>query len=83
MAAFEGPDFICIGLPKAGTGWLYDQLDNHPDFWMPPVKELLYLEAAVSKMRFVKPTGKPRGGGLGDRRVHRENLDERDTAFLH
>ena len=20
-----GPDFICIGMQKAGTGWLYDQ----------------------------------------------------------
>lgn len=39
----EGPDFICIGMPKAGTGWLFDQLKYHPDFWMPPVKEIGYL----------------------------------------
>src|SRR5437762_8195064 len=38
-----GPDFICIGMPKAGTAWLHDQLRHHPDFWMPPVKEVNYL----------------------------------------
>src|SRR5215469_17740999 len=43
----KGPDFICIGMPKAGTGWLYDQLSHHPDFWMPPVKELHYLHRPV------------------------------------
>lgn len=40
----DGPDFICVGAQKAGTQWLYDQLAWHPDFWMPPVKELHYLD---------------------------------------
>jgi len=39
----SGPDFLCIGQQKAATTWLYDQLQFHPDFWMPPVKELHYL----------------------------------------
>lgn len=39
-----GPDFICIGMARAGTGWLFDQLEKHPDFWLPPVKELKYLK---------------------------------------
>lgn len=39
-----GPDFICVGAQKAGTQWLYDQLSWHPAFWMPPVKELHYLD---------------------------------------
>jgi hypothetical protein len=38
-----GPDFICIGAQKAGTTWLYRQLASHPDFWMPPRKELHYF----------------------------------------
>jgi hypothetical protein len=49
-----GPDFICIGMIKAGTGWLYDQLKSHPDFWMPPVKEIRYLTGDAPKMRIVK-----------------------------
>jgi Sulfotransferase family len=39
------PDFLCVGAQKGGTSWLYHQLDFHPDFWMPPVKELHYLDA--------------------------------------
>jgi hypothetical protein len=79
----EGPDFICIGLPKAGTGWLFDQLNAHPDFWMPPVKEIVYLQQKISKMRFVKPSGEARANKSGqERRVHRQQLDERDRAFL-
>ena len=46
-----GPDFICIGMPKAGTGWFYDQLCHHPDFWMPPAKELHYLSKPVPKLK--------------------------------
>jgi hypothetical protein len=51
MSAVLGPDFICIGMPKAGTGWLYDQLSHHADFWMPPIKELHYLDRAVPRLK--------------------------------
>jgi hypothetical protein len=39
-----GPDFLCVGAQKGGTTWPYWQLDAHPDFWMPPVKELHYFD---------------------------------------
>ncbi len=39
------PDFICIGAQKAGTSWLFHQLTSHPDFWMPPIKELRYFDS--------------------------------------
>jgi hypothetical protein len=61
-----GPDFLCIGAHKAGSTWLYQQLDSHPDFWMPPVKELHYFDQ-LSKVR--RP-GRPRC------------RDERDLRFL-
>jgi Sulfotransferase family len=38
------PDFLCVGAQKGGTTWLYRQLACHPDFWMPPVKELHYFD---------------------------------------
>ena len=45
VAASEArPDFLCVGAQKAGTSWLYRQLEPHADFWMPPVKELHYLD---------------------------------------
>ena len=40
----NGPDFICIGLRKAATRWLYSQLREHPDFALPPVKELHFFD---------------------------------------
>lgn len=45
----DGPDFFCIGAQKAGTGWLYEQLRSHPDFWMPPMKELHYFDRIASR----------------------------------
>jgi hypothetical protein len=39
----KGPDFICFGLQKAGTGWLYDQMASCGQIWMPPVKEISYF----------------------------------------
>jgi hypothetical protein len=49
-----GPDFICVGAQKAGTRWLYDQLAFHPEFWMPPVKELHFFDGARPGYRKAK-----------------------------
>ena len=38
------PDFICIGAQKAGTTWLYFNLDLQPEFSMPPIKEFHYFD---------------------------------------
>ncbi len=60
------PDFLCVGAQKAGTSWLYRQLEPHPDFWMPPVKELHYLDNLNRTKRHRAPRAK----------------DERDVCFL-
>ena len=60
------PDFFCIGAQKSGTSWLYLQLELHPDFWMPPQKELHYFDQ-LGHARLFKA---PRRG------------DERDLRFL-
>jgi hypothetical protein len=60
------PDFLCIGAHKAGSTWLYQQLDSHPDFWMPPVKELHYLDQLSRVHRAAGPRCR----------------DERDRRFL-
>ena len=76
----DGPDFICVGMPKAGTGWLFDQLQFHPDFWMTPLKGLHYLDRAsppmknaVKKLKRIKKRPE---------RPHRRAGDERDQSFL-
>lgn len=38
------PTFLCIGAQKAGTSWLFTKLQQHPQIWMPPVKELHYFD---------------------------------------
>ncbi|MEO9965303.1 MAG: sulfotransferase [Reichenbachiella sp.] len=51
------PDFLCIGLPKSGTTWLYHHLRNHEQVWLPPVKEIAYLQGfdtrTYSTRRFI------------------------------
>jgi hypothetical protein len=79
--AVEGPDFLCIGMAKAGTGWLFDQVNAHPDFWMPPIKGLNYLGHEVPRMRNVGRRVLRIGRGGGKRSKWRDD-NERDTAFL-
>jgi hypothetical protein len=39
----RGPDFICFGMQKAGTRWLFDQMNAREDVWMPPIKEISFF----------------------------------------
>ncbi|HEY7000728.1 MAG TPA: sulfotransferase [Candidatus Udaeobacter sp.] len=65
-ACVGGPNFLCVGAHKAGSTWLYQQLDSHPDFWMPPVKELHYFDQ-LSRVQRASPS---------------RCRDERDLRFL-
>ncbi len=38
------PDFLCIGAQRSGTTWLHHNLRQHPEIWMPPLKELHYFD---------------------------------------
>lgn len=38
------PDFIGIGMQKAGTTWLAANLGRHPSVWTPPIKEIHYFD---------------------------------------
>ena len=38
------PSFLCIGAQKAATSWLFITLQEHPDIWMPAIKELHYFD---------------------------------------
>lgn len=41
-------DFIGIGAQKAATSWLWSNLNQHPEIWMPPRKELHYFDRDLS-----------------------------------
>jgi hypothetical protein len=78
-----GPDFLCIGMQKAGTDWLFDQLQFHPDFWMPPVKEFHYFDRKIAPKvgragKFLNLSPQRLAQKLSVRRP----WDERDYAFL-
>ena len=66
LAADPRPDFLCVGAQKAGTSWLYRQLAEHPDFWMPPLKELHYFD----QLSRIPPL------------AHARARDDRDRYFL-
>ena len=40
----ETIDFLGIGAQKAATSWLWENLRQHPDIWLPPKKELHYFD---------------------------------------
>jgi hypothetical protein len=74
--AATGPDFLCVGAQKAGTGWLYEQLRPHPDFWMPPLKELHYFDRLWRSQRAI---AKAEGRVANARKAAH---DKRDLLFL-
>ena len=84
MTASEGPDFICVGMPRAGTGWLYDQLRHHSDFWLPPVKELDYLTHSKPSLASVQRAyDRIRPKRLRENvHVRGPKWDDRNFAFL-
>jgi hypothetical protein len=81
-----GPNFLCIGLQKAGTAWLYDQLEMHPDFVMPPLKELHYFDKRLKVKRLDnllhRMQSEPVGLNLVRARQGKRPYGERDLEFL-
>lgn len=81
-----GPDFFCVGAQKGGTRWLYDQLQLHPDFWMPPVKELHYFDrrapatASVNLLRRAEDS--LQHTNRRQAQLALRPLDQRDVDFL-
>ncbi len=43
-------DFIGIGAAKSGTTWLADNLRQHPQIFIPALKELVYFNQHLSRM---------------------------------
>ena len=81
-SAGVGPDFICIGAQKAGTGWLYEQLRSHPDFWMPPMKELHYFDRVASGGDMQRSLAPARNEQDRVRIARGRARDQRDNEFL-
>jgi len=83
MPLENGPDFLCIGMQKAGTAWLYDQLKHHPDFWIPLVKEFHYLDRDIVRMSNPRKLLEMMQRAPKRLEKHRRPWDERDVEFLN
>jgi len=82
-----GPDFICIGAQKAGTQWLYDQVQHHADFWMPPIKEFHYFDRRSARGERAERLWRKAQADLEatnrERAAHSDReMGARDVAFL-
>ena len=49
----KAPDFLCLGVPKAGSTWLHNLLDEHPQIFLPEeIKEIHYFDRHFSRGQF-------------------------------
>lgn len=46
------PNFLIVGPPRTATTWLYKCLDNHPDVFVPNIKEARYFDEHFQKKDF-------------------------------
>jgi Sulfotransferase family len=63
------PDFLVIGVPKAGTTALHAALAGHPGLYLSPVKEPKF---------FLTDGPPPQRGGPGDVQTYRQHVWRRD-----
>jgi hypothetical protein len=47
----DGPQFLGIGAPRCGTTWLHRMLSQHPQVWLPPIKEVHYFDSLDPALR--------------------------------
>jgi hypothetical protein len=48
------PTFVCIGAQKTGTSWLYSQLLQHPQVFLPTVKELNFFHRELPQSWYAR-----------------------------
>jgi hypothetical protein len=70
------PDFLGIGAPRSATSWLHRALASQPDLWLPPVKELHWLDVQrrASHASYPIPGADPARIARQFRRDHRRLL---------
>jgi hypothetical protein len=43
------PNFLYIGIARAGSTWLFDMLRQHPEIYVPPAKDIYYFDQYYEK----------------------------------
>src|SRR5271154_1831472 len=79
------PDFLGIGVQKAGTTWLDRALRNHPQIWLPPFKELHYFNGLhIRKHQNFAARGRTaRAKAILDRYLARNAPHRRNQEYLN
>jgi hypothetical protein len=81
------PDFICIGVQKSATTWLYKTLAKHPRIVVPPKKEAHYFDRLIftESLNFYRAMFDDRGDATkiaGEKTPCYAHLKPRSIAFL-
>ncbi len=76
------PDLICIGAQKAGTSWLYSVLNERPDVWVPPLKELHFFDHHFAQERYPWTTWHVKSGARRAIAKHVEQHDRIDLNYV-
>jgi hypothetical protein len=77
----KGPIFFCIGPEKTGTTWLWVNLKNHPDIFLPNKKEIRYfLESHLFKKNEISLLNRFRKMELPP---YKEFIHERFNSYLN
>jgi len=50
---YIAPNFIGIGMERAGTSWLFTQIAAHPEIWVPPLKELHFFDVIDPRAKYL------------------------------
>lgn len=50
----RNPDFFIVGAPKSGTTAMYKYLKQHPDIFMPEVKEIHFFGTDLNSPWFIR-----------------------------
>ncbi|MCS4149362.1 sulfotransferase domain-containing protein [Salinibacter ruber] len=81
------PDFMGIGVPKAGSTWSYELLKSHPRIWVPPQRrEVRFLnqipERSLSWYEQFFPSEGESYGAIGEVTPYYLYCSERQIEFL-
>jgi hypothetical protein len=79
------PDFLLIGVAKAGTSWIFEILREHPDVFVPVAKDIMFFNRYYAKglawysRFFAERTDEKVGGELS----HDYYLSEETARRIH
>lgn len=76
------PNFLCIGSQKAGTSWVYNMLKQHPDVWLPEIKEIHFFDYHYGQNTGTKVWGQGFIRKAMNRLENKKNISNVDKAYI-